>query len=224
MRGRTQCQDLVITEGEDLRVAPLRVRGVDAVLEFEINRTELARRGPENHGVASLDTYNVLKEIPIGAAQPETAFSSYEWRLLRRARWAVSFEIASNGGATVTRHARPPISVKRANIFGSSWMAALKRASRFAPYCERRIVLPRIPDDEMHLALEASYLGVGVAVQTGAGGQAGSLEDIVPAAPFLAMKLTGAAWKFAETVYDQSHLGMTVVPPRRSPSGPAPRV
>jgi hypothetical protein len=206
MPRRTHFQDLVITEREDLHVAPLRVRGVDAVLEFELNRTELARRGRENHGVASLDTYNVLKEIPIGAAQPETAFSSYEWRLLRRARWAVSFDLAANGQATVTRHARPPVFVKRANIFGSSWMAALNRASRFAPYCERRIVLPRLPDDEVHLALEASYLGVGVAVENGAGGQAGSLEDIVPAAPFLEMKVTGAAWKFAETVYDQSNL------------------
>lgn len=206
MSGRTQCQSLVIAEGEDLLVAPLRVRGVDAVLEFEGNRTELARRGPENPGVASLDTYNILKELPIGAAQPEAAFSSYEWRLLRRAHWAVSFDLASNGEATVTRYARPPVSVKRANIFGSSWMAALNRASRFAPYCERRIVLPRLPDDEIHLALEASYLGVGVAVQVGTDGHAGSLEDIVPAAPFLAMKLTGAAWKFAETVYSQSQL------------------
>ena len=196
-------------------VAKVRVRGTDATVEVEFDIDELCRREFRTAPATKLDTYNILLSMPVGVPCTESLFSAYEWRALTQAAWAVSIVAGQNGEMAATRLARPPVTVRRANILGGSWAAALGKAARFAPYCERRIVLPRLPEGDTLLKLEASYLGVGVAIPASSLDDSSSstpLEEVVPAAPFLPSKFTGAAWKFAESVFDQIQMGDAPAP------------
>lgn len=215
----TSAPDLSFATDAEYHFARVRVRGVDAILEIEFDADELRRRGFRPAPETKLDAYNILARMPVGTPQHKAMFSGYEWRALMRTEWAVRIDVARNGETFATRTARPPVTIRRASVVGRSWAAALGKATRFAPYCERRIVLQRLPGDDVLLKLEASYLGVGVAVAADAphsspGGVA--LESVVPAAPFLPLKFTGAAWKFAETVFGQIQPGAWHGPPGAS--------
>jgi hypothetical protein len=188
---------------------------VDATIEVEFDLDELRRREFRTAPTVKLDAYNILLSMPVGVPQAQSLFSAYEWRALTQAVWAVNLDAGHNGEMVATRHARPPVRVIRANVLGGPWSAALGKAARFAPYCERRIVLPRLPEADTLLKLEASYLGVGVAVPASSSDGSSSgrlLEEVVPAAPFLPSKFTGAAWKFAESVFDQIQMGDAPAP------------
>jgi len=90
----------------------------------------------------------------------------------------------------VTRLAWVPLRVEWVIVTDSQWARGLGRASVFGPYCARVLSLPRLPAEPSEFLLEASYLGVGVAV--------GDDPHVVPAAEFQPVRFTASSWMFAK--------------------------
>ena len=195
--------------GADCPTYSVRLRGVDVHCVVDIDVLEHARRQAE--GVGAINDWRVL-DAPNGL-KPGVAVSSREvpaWglRALRQAGGAV----AKSGRGWVTREARVPLIVDVVVVTDTRWRRGVQRATRFGPYCQRVLALPRLPVDSTNLLLEAHYLGVGLwtAKATGAGlpGRAAGGLVLEPA-PFVPQRFTAASWAFAEDAYRQILPGMT---------------
>lgn len=185
--------------------ARARISGCEIEADLYVNIAEVERRRELGVGaLKNLDLLNLLLRMPLGKSAAGTSFSEYEWSLLRAARGAVS--LTDDGFAT--RCAMPPVDPEMITVHGDPWRYVLRRASRFAPYSARRVVLRRMPDDDVELRMEAVVSGVGVAVATCMDDQGVVLDarEILPSAPFTPVRYTGASWLVAEELYDQSGL------------------
>jgi hypothetical protein len=83
-------------------------------------------------------------------------------------------------------------------VFARTWPAALVDALKFAPFCARLTVLESRPADETEACLEASYYGVGLAVQT-----KNDHTMLVSPEPLVRRRVTAAGWWFTEETYRQ---------------------
>jgi hypothetical protein len=154
-------------------------------------RRSLGVGGFEDAGV---DTFNVLLRLPLGAWVPGGDLQAYELDLLLDVPGLVEWD-----GVGVVRHGVPPVDPVVATVEHPSWRQALRTAGRFAQYCARRVRLPEAPAADSELLLEAGYWGIGVRVQE----PDGRVERVLPEAPFIAQRYTGASWLFAEQLYSR---------------------
>jgi hypothetical protein len=201
---------MLLTSAEDVATRLTRTharsRGVEVVADVSIDLGEVDRRQPYGQvKLANLELLNLLLALPVGQRTRQQDFSMYEWNLLTRANGACHVSFEPSGDAYVTRVAVPALTVSRITVRSSSWRSALTDASKFAPYCERRILLESTPTHDTLLHLEASYLGIGVALadRTTATDDA-TVVELVPAAPFKPERFSGASWKFAEQIFEQT--------------------
>lgn len=172
---------------------PALVRGVDIVLEVELDVDEMERRDSEGASpILSLELLRLLLEMPVGSPTDLAGFSAHERQLLVTAGRLGAVEQSLE---RATRRAIPPLSVHHATIRGSDWRTALRAASQFAPYASRTVLLDRMPSDDVELRFEAAYLGIGVSVQEESDRD---IHEIVPRAPFTPARFTAASWLFAE--------------------------
>ncbi|WP_432245626.1 hypothetical protein ACRB8A_03835 [Arthrobacter sp. G.S.26] len=147
-----------------------------------------------------LESLDILLRVPLEGAVSEAIFSRRERDKLRRlGPGLLQCDVDGTGRRTVRRLVVPPASVSQIVVRGRNWRSALVRATRFAPYCRRAIMLPAVPVDEEMLLLEARFYGVGVAVSIGAG--EAPVWRLEPA-PFVPDRYTGASWQFSELVFE----------------------
>jgi len=174
--------------GASHRRGPMRT-----LIEVELEAAELLRRDAGRVSpILNLELLSLLLELPLDRPVPAWDFSPHDLRLMRLGERMGALDVCEDT-MLVTRRATPPLTVLHATVRGCGWRKALRTASRLAPYSTRSILLGRMPIDDVELRFEASYLGVGVAVEKGDG-----IEVLVEPAAFAPARYTGASWLFAE--------------------------
>lgn len=172
---------------------------MDVKLTFAVDHTVLADRRQRRAGpVTRLEVLNLLLRLPVGQ-ETRVDWSEYELRLVTpHLGAALDLGVHPDGHVVVTRWLRPALNVDSALIAGISWDRAIAAASKFAPYCQRQVVLGDVPDDDHPFWLEANYYGVGVISESG--------RELLEAAPFSPRQYSGASWKFAEQTLARTDL------------------
>jgi hypothetical protein len=95
----------------------------------------------------------------------------------------------------VTRRARPPISIGLVVVADDDAERGLDRASEFAQFCARMLVLGQRPDDLVTLKMEACFYGIGLAVVRDS-----ALSVILHPEP-TSMTPGPVSWRLLEQVY-----------------------
>jgi hypothetical protein len=133
----------------------------------------------------------LLSHLPHGEAIQVADLTALERRGLRRLPRSVA-EIA---GGTVTRLAIPPVTIRLVIVVDDVLDRGLDRASRFAPFAPRLLVLTRPPDDLGSAQVEAQFYGIGLAVA--------GIDGVVMAAdPEPAKRSVGpVTWRIREEAY-----------------------
>jgi hypothetical protein len=179
-----------------LSATPIRARvtllGAPVEVSFCPVLDELNRRAEV--GLGALRSYAdlmVLSELPVDVPVPEHSLPPEVADRLRR----VTPAAIEHDAGMITRRAVAAVRVRSIVHEGARWATALERASRFAPYAQRTVVLPRMPHNTARVRTEAAYYGVGV--QVGSGDDAVWLSQ---PAPFRPRFYSAASWFFDEAV------------------------
>lgn len=176
----------------------MRLRGVDATVVYTPDRAEFERRQANgNPSVLRLDWLNLLMDLPHGEPVPFSSFRPSEHRALDRMPLG-TVDITPAGFVRRLTH---PLRVELAIVHGHQWKPGLGRASRFAPYCRRVLVLAGKPKYTalQQAAIEADYWGIGIIVNEARGPQV-----VVRPEEFVRRRHTPAGWKFLEEVYQSA--------------------
>ena len=173
----------------------MNVRGTDATIVYTPDRAELERR--QEHGnpsVVRLDWLNLLMDLPVGHPVPFSSFRPAEYRALNRMPLG-TVDITPGGFVRQLTH---PLRVELAIVRGHQWKPGLVRASRFAPYCRRVLVLAGKPKYAIlqQAAIEADVYGIGLIVN-----KSRTPEVVVRPGNYEKYRHTPAGWKFLEEVY-----------------------
>jgi len=172
---------------------------------FELDPHEARRREQAGVGaVTDIDVLDLFLGLPLGVPVGRTALSGRERRALSK---TPSGCVETDAG-TVTRLARPPLTVALAIVTARSWRRGLEDAGRFAPFCARAVVLDRPPRDLATACAEADFFGVGLLVTTGS-----DVDVLVPPEPHRPGRAATRSWWFAEDVY-RAYLAAGVTPLR----------
>jgi len=175
--------------------AAVRVLGQAAVVVYQADAAEFSRRDAAGGwAVARLDLLDLMLSLPHGLPVPDELLSAQERSMLQE----LPPGCVQVGSGTVIRHAVAPLRAELAVVPVRDWNRGLDRASRFAPFCARAVVLSQLPDDIDHLLIEATYYGIGVAV---AGDR--DVEVLADPQPFIRHYHKAAGWWFAEEIYGQ---------------------
>jgi hypothetical protein len=166
--------------------------GVDALLFLGLDEHEHRRRRAAGlTTVCDRDSLRLLSRLPHGEAVRVADLTDLERRGLRRLPRSVA-EIA---GGRVTRLVIPPVTIKLAMVVDDVLDRGLDRASRFAPFASRLLVLTRPPDDLACAQVEARFYGIGLAV-------AGADGVVMVADPESAKRSAGpVTWRVREEAY-----------------------
>lgn len=171
--------------------ARVTLLGVPVELSFRPVEDELRRRG--DAGLGALLSYadlTALAELPVDVPVPTRSLPQ---DVVQRLRGVTDAAVQLEEGF-FTRRAVAAVQVRSVVHEGSRWAQALERASRFGPYAQRTVALPRMPRNAARVRTEAAYYGVGVRV--------GSGDDAVwlaHPAPFRPRRYSAASWFFEET-------------------------
>ncbi|WP_050800436.1 hypothetical protein [Streptomyces himastatinicus] len=162
-----------------------------AIDPAEHQRRQAAGIGPvTGHGFGGLDH---LMALPAGMPVPVDSLTREQQKYVRRAPAA----ICTIEDGQVTRHAIRPCRVALATVHSpSACKTALESASRFAPFCARRVVIRRRTHWPESLT-EFDFYGIGVSFENGDG----TLETLVEPEPWIPKRHTPVAWWFAERAY-----------------------
>jgi hypothetical protein len=172
---------------------------MDVEFTFAVDHTVLADRRERRAGpVTNLEVLNLLLRLPVGQ-ETRVNWSDYELRLVTpHLGAALDLGLHPDGHIVVTRWLRPALDVDSALIARISWDGAIAAASKYAPYCQRQVILGDVPDDDHAFWWEANYYGVGVMSESG--------RELLEASPFSPRQYTGASWKFAEQILARTDL------------------
>jgi hypothetical protein len=182
--------------GEKSRSTTVRLFGTTARMAYRIDEIEHARRREAGLGhVDSMELLDILMDLPTDSAVPTTSVGATSQRLLRCAPEGVVRFTASS----VTRLVRPVVTPLLAVVHAREWHDGLERASRFAAYCPRLVVVRDLPPDSEQALAEASFYGIGIAV----GARSAPTVELEPE-PFLDWQPSLAWWHFTEQVYRHS--------------------
>jgi hypothetical protein len=173
-----------------------------AELTLDIDQTEHDRRVAAGmglvtgHGFGGLD---VLMALPHGLPVPLAGLTKYQRAYVRRAPAG----ICTVADGQVTRHATRPCRATMATVrFNTTYQKALGSASRFAPFCARRVIVQRLYKDafaRINALAEFDFYGIGIVLEHADG----ELETVVEPHPWRPMRHTPAGWWFAERAYGQ---------------------
>lgn len=178
---------------DDVQVTRAQVLDTWAWIAFRYDRPEAARRAACGLGpVLAWDLLDTLMELPAGLPVPAAALTQPARRRVCRAPVGV----AHVSGGQVIRDLVPAVTPLLAIITARDWASGLTRASRFAPYCRRMVVGPRLPAGGKVLQA-AARLGIGVAVRGGPG----ATEVLLEPQPVEDWQPTTAWWRFCEVIY-----------------------
>ncbi|MDQ3900722.1 MAG: hypothetical protein M3319_09860 [Actinomycetota bacterium] len=178
-----------------LRICRVRMFGVRAWLTASVNNAEWRRR--ERVGLDAMTRVDVLDGLlglPLGLPVPLYALTTHERQLVSQ----LPPGVVDQPGDLVIRRAEPVVECFFALVFAPTWSAGLADALKFAPFCARLTVLESRPADETAACLEASYYGVGLAIQA-----RNDHTMLVPPEPLVRRRVTAAGWWFTEETYRQ---------------------
>lgn len=167
-----------------------------AMLTVTLDPVEHERRRQAGlGGITSPEALDLLMQLPVGFSVPVGALAARDQRLLRKLpAGVVAIDSVHGRPARVTRLAVKPAVVDLAVVEGRLNAETLGRATGFAPFCRRTVLVPVRPPAE-RLA-EADYWGVGVTLVRG-----GEHEVLVEPAPWRPQRHTAAGWLFVERAY-----------------------
>ncbi len=179
----------------DTETAEVRARGVDATIVYRPDREECQRRQDVGlEAVTRLDQLDLLMQLPTGLPVPSGSLSPSARRAVRRLP-AGCVEQTTDG---VVRRIVRPLDVRLTVVTGRQWKPGLVRASRFAPYCNRVLVVTGEPRNLEQAAIEADFWGIGlIAAATRAP------RLVVAPERYEEYRHTPAGWAFAEDIYRQ---------------------
>ncbi|MDO3169605.1 hypothetical protein P5V90_21745 [Mycobacteroides abscessus subsp. abscessus] len=161
-------EQAVIAQGVIPRCGALhrmRLLGVDTFVAVDMDQDEISRRNRVDMEPL-LDDYGVLRllaELPLDVpVRTDALMSSRQRAATRLPRGA-----AHHADGWITRVARPALSLQLAVVVDTDWKRGLDRASRFASFCPRMVVIngAAVPS---FAAVEATFYGVGAVHADGA--------------------------------------------------------
>ncbi len=166
--------------------------GVDALLFLGLDEHEHRRRRAAGlTTVCDRDSLRLLSRLPHGEAVRVADLTDLERRGLHR----LSPNVAEIAGDRVTRLATPPVTIRLAVVVDDVLDRGLDRASRFAPFAPRLLVLTGPPDDLASAQVEAGFYGIGMAM-------AGADGVVMVADPEPAKRSAGpVTWRVREEAY-----------------------
>jgi hypothetical protein len=166
--------------------------GVDAYLLLGLDEHEHQRR--REIGLTTIcdrDCLRVLSYLPHGEAVPLAGLTNAERRVLPR----LPPGVAEVTGGRVTRLALPPVTIRLAIVVDDVLDRGLDRASKFAPFAPRLLVLSGPTDDLAYAQVEARFYGIGLAT-------AGAGDVVMQADPEPPRRTVGpVTWKVREEAY-----------------------
>ncbi len=166
--------------------------GVEALLFLGLDEHEhWRRRAAGLTTVCDRDSLRLLSRLPHGEAVRVADLTDVERRSLRRLPRGVA-EVAEG---RVTRLAIAPVAIRLAIVIDDVLDRGLDRASRFAPFAPRLLVLTGPPDDLAWAQAEARFYGIGLAM-------AGDDGMVMLAHPEPARRSAGpVTWRVREEAY-----------------------
>jgi hypothetical protein len=166
--------------------------GVDALLFIAVDEHEHQRRRTVGMtAICDRDALWLLSRLPHGEAVRVADLTARERRGLR----ALPRGVVAAAAGRVTRLSTPPVIIRLAVVVDEAPDRGLDRASRFAPFAPRLLVLTRPTADLASTEVEARFYGIGLAV-------AGSDGVITMAEPEPARRSTGpVTWRVREQAY-----------------------
>lgn len=191
---------------------PVHINGTDVWLSVEPDTAEIERRW--RHGaqgeMLDRDLLRALDQLPYRLPCRHADLPAADVRLLQRApSWVITHD-----NAVAIRRARPALRVLAALVLDDHWSRGLDRASSFAAFCPRVLVLTGKAPTPSGIDLgEADLYGIGIidARQTDQPGQADKADqadaDKAPGPrlllrPDMSPRPFGpASWGFAEKVF-----------------------
>jgi hypothetical protein len=166
--------------------------GVDAFLLVSLDEYEHQRRRAA--GLTTIcdgDALRLLSRLPHGEAVRVADLTETERRSLRRLPRGAA-EVA---GGRVTRLGLPPVTLRLAIVMDDAVDRGLDRASRFAPFAPRLLVLTGPAADPAFAEAEARFYGIGLAV-------AGADGVVMLADPEPPRRVMGpVTWRVREQAY-----------------------
>lgn len=176
-------------------VVSARILAGLASLTVVVNQAEWQRRAETGcTAVVRLDVLDALLGLPVGLPITVTDLTVRERRVIDR----LPNSVVEHRGYDVIRRVEPAADVTHAAVKARDWWCGLVRAGLFAPWCSRSMVLPSRPPNEAEAALQASYYGIGIVIETGT-----DHVTLVEPEPWVNHRVTPAGWWFTEEVYEQ---------------------
>jgi hypothetical protein len=176
-------------------VVTTQILGVRVVLTVVVNRDEWRRRADTRcAAITRTDVLDALLGLPLGIPVAVADLTDRERQAVNR----LPNSLVQHRGYDVIRRVERVVNVKHAAVKAREWRGGLAQAGRFAPWCSRSIVLSTRPTNEAEAAMQASYYGIGIVVETGTG-----RVTLVEPEPWVNHRVTPAGWWFTEEVYEQ---------------------
>jgi hypothetical protein len=177
--------------------AYLDVLGSKALVFFRFDEAECSRRRAA--GAASVErigTLQTLMRLPVDEPVPLSDLDA----VLRAKVHKLPVGAADIQAGQVIRRAVRPLSLDLMAVGSraADWRSGLVRASRFAPFCSRVVILDGPCGERDEALMQAAFYGVGVLWDAGDG-----LEMVLPPRPYRPERHTPAAWCFTEELYQR---------------------
>lgn len=183
----------VAADGEQFVLNAARVAGGRGDALMRVSHGEHERRAAAGiAAVTDLQVLDALLGLPLGMPVRSSDLSDRERVVLRSAPPGVVE--ASDG--SVRRVLEAPVEVGLVVVRSARFREGLVRASAFAPFAQRVLLLPARPKRAADVLWEADAAGIGVWV-----GEPEDAEQLVAPAPWRRRYVKAAGWRFAEQAY-----------------------
>jgi hypothetical protein len=186
----------------DAKAMPLSLQGTDALVFYQLDEAEVARRRTDRADrldqLAALET---LLQLPAGVPVSLQDLSAPVRAGIRRLPAGAVSVSRRCDRQEVTRRAVRPVTVDLAVVraTGRGWKSGLERASRFAPFCARAVLLDGSPSRLDDLLMEADFYGIGVLLAD----ETGEVTMALRPEPYRPPYQTPGAWWFVEDVFQR---------------------
>lgn len=178
----------------DCEMMPMYLRRATCEVFYRLDRVEHDRRNAVQAGwLDDSRPLEALMNLPAGHPVLRSSLSPQLRPEIRRLPQGA----AAVDRMSVTRLAVRPLRVDLIVAHAKTFRSGLQRASQFAPFSRRVMLLEKVPQKLDEKLFEADFYGIGVMVANGNGGVRMLLEP----APWWAIRHTAAGWRFAEEVY-----------------------
>lgn len=187
--------------GVQARAGLMDLQGTEALVFHRLDAVEVRRRRDAGAGrLDRLPELETLLQLPVGVPVAVRDLPApVRAGILRLPAGAASVTTGSDRPDEVTRHAVRPLAVDLVVVraSGAGWRSGLERASRFAPFCARALLLDSPVARRDDLLMEADFYGIGVLLAE----PGGRTQMVLQPEPYRPPCHTAGAWWFTEDVF-----------------------